>query len=343
MPVYRVRLELRSGLGTPLAADTLWGHIAWGIRYRAGEQALNAWLDRYDAGDPPLVISDPLPEGFWPRPALPPVPRPVRPSSVAELDRRKRLDKIAWISHAEWQRVCRSVSPAGIHQAVRNTLEDALPPEPVGAAVAHAGINRLTGGTSQPEAGTLFTVPQSYYPTLNDRPRFDVWTVSPEPAETVRAWFEDGLLAGYGRDAATGLGHLVVLDVSAAEWPVPPHSNACVLLGPVVPKPNDPHRGFFKLGVKCGRLGGDFAVGPLPDGSTNRQKRPVRCLLAGTVLLTPSEPPLILGRLLSGVHDWPAIRHNGMAPVLPCRLDDDTLDQALPPESPSAASQESAP
>jgi hypothetical protein len=110
--------------------------------------------------------------------------------------------------------------------------------------------------------------------------------------------------------------------------PLPPVAapNAVMLLGPAIPRASDPCRGFFKLGIRSGRVGGDFAIGALPDGSTQRQKRPVRCLLAGTVLRVDAKVPDYVGRAVSGVHpSFEAIRHYGMAPVLPLRLDQDVL------------------
>jgi CRISPR-associated protein Csm4 len=326
MHTYRIALELRSGLGTPLAADTLWGHLAWGIRYREGPRALESWLDRYDRGDPPLVLSEPLPAGHFPRPALPPTPRPSEPPTPAQADDRKRLDKRAWINWAAWQAISREVSPASIAAAVAQTPAPLLPVE---MAVTRAGINRLTGGTAQPEGGALFTVAQHYF-DFSRPPRFDVWCLSPEAPAVVQQWFADGLSGGYGRDASAGLGKLSVEAVEAARLPRPEDANACVLLAPAVPRPGDPYRGFFNCGVRCGRLGGEFAIGGLPDAAIGRHKRPVRCLLAGTVLLAEAGVPECLGRVLRGVHpEIEAIRHYGMAPVLACRLSADLLNHPL--------------
>jgi hypothetical protein len=234
-------------VGTPLAAETLWGHVAWGICYRLGRQALESWLDRYDRGDPPLVLS----------------------------------------------------------------------------------VNRLTGGTAQLEGGTLFTANQRYY-DFRDPPSFDVWCLSPEPCAMVERWLVDGLAGGYGRDASAGLGNMVVTAVEAADLPAPQGANAVVLLGSAVPKPGDPSRGFFRCGVHSGRLGGDFAIGELPGGATQRQKRPVNCLLAGTVFVAQGELPQCVGRVLRGVHPQiDGVRHFGMTPVLPCRLADEVMERVL--------------
>ncbi len=323
MITYRIDLELRSGLGTPLAADTLWGHLCWGLRHHHGQQALHEWLERHDTTEPPLVLSDPFPAGYWPRPVLPPAPRPIQPPSKDHADQRKRTDKIGWLSDAALRQCLNVVCPDAVHQAAQAS---STPPVASESAVTHAGVNRLTGGTAQEGGGVLFTTSQSYFA---GPARFSVWARSPEPADTVRQWFEQGLVGGYGRDASSGLGQIVVSTVVTAELPTAKQPNAVMLLGPTVPKPGDPHRGFFQLGTRSGRVGGDFAIGPLPDGSTQRQKRPVHCLLAGSVLLTDN-PPAFVGRVLRNVHQWSELRHYGLSLTLPIRLEPTVLaDQLL--------------
>lgn len=336
MHLYRITLELRSGLGTPLAADTLWGHIAWGIRYREGEAALTQWLARYEQNvSPPLVLSDPLPAGFWPRPTLPPA-RLDQPPDVATAVKLKSAAKGEWINHDQWTRLieanAQGLGPETLQTAVARQLEaEAEPPSAVNASVVRIGVNRFSGGTLQPGGGALFTSEQTYH---DDRapasgrprrlPRFDVWALSPEPETTVTWWFEDAIAGGYGRDASAGLGELEVVGVEPGSLPAPPDANAAVLLGPAVPRPVDPARGFFSFDVRSGRLGGDFAIAP----GMQRQKRPLRCLQRGTVLLTES-PPSWIGRLVGGVHEDRRIRHYGLAPLLPCRLSPEILEHPL--------------
>lgn len=325
MATYRVTLELRSPLGTPLAADTLWGHIAWGIRYRQGEPALLEWLARYDHEEPPLIISDPLPAGFFPRPQLPP-PSPGRDLSPSEAANRKRLAKWAWIDAKTWESVAANLSPESLQDALAKTSQ---PASLVEMAVTRAGINRLSQSTMQPGGATLFTEHQ-LYPNVSPAPRFDVWTISPEDQATVERWFQDGLVGGYGRDASAGLGWLEIISITQSKLPQVPDANAGILLAPTVPRHTDPVRGFMRLAVRCGRVGGDFAIfGPShldPEQPWHRQKRPVFCLVPGSVLLFGPRVAPWVGRTVTHVHpQLPTIRHYGMSPVLPCRLAEHVL------------------
>lgn len=321
-PLYRVTLRVRSGLGTPLAADTLWGHIAWGIRWWEGEPALTQWLERHETSDPPLVVSDPLPAGYWPRPAVPPPPRPDHAPTLEAAARFKSLAKIAWIADGDWAQIAQSLGPQSLADILVPGGRPSVPAS-VTEGQVHAGVNRLTGGTTGEEGGTLFSADRTFY---RDPPTFHVYAQSPDPAETVLRWFRQGLDGGYGRDAATGAGQIEVVGAEPWELPRVQGADAAVALAAFCPEPTDPTRGFFKPGVRCGRLGGDFATGPTPDGQTLRQKRPVSVFLTGTLLHCPADrwpqgPPATVGRVVSGVHPYAPIRQYAAALLLPCRLD----------------------
>jgi len=323
MRVMVAEFELIGGIATPLAADTLWGHLCWGLRYAAGEAALIEWLRSYDEGQPPLVISDPLPSGFWPVPAIPPAPLPSNAPSLDEFDRRKKLSKTAWISHEQWNRLAGAVSHDSLARAVAADGEPQVP-EFVAIGVTHAGINRLTGGTAQEGGGLLYTNEQRYSKAAT---RWDVWLRTTMSDQQLHDCMNAGLSGGYGRDGSSGLGDLRLIALHERALPQPAGANAGVLLSPATPSPSDPSRGFTPLGVRCGRLGGLFAGQPTPSGSTVRQKRPVLVIERGSVLIA-TPPPAVAGRVLSGVHEDPAIRHYSTALMLPCVLSESLLTQA---------------
>ncbi|MCA9012837.1 MAG: hypothetical protein KDB01_23965 [Planctomycetaceae bacterium] len=321
MNSFTVRLRLRSGLGTPLKAQTLWGHLCWGIRYCQGNEALEDWLSRYDQGTPPLILSDPFPAGFRPRPCLPGVVSSDVPTRE-DADRRKSVNRIRWLSTSSFDSLRKDMSPEHLMTILSNKVTQ-QPAAMVESSMTHAGINRLTGGTEQPDGGALFTSSATFCYTASPREQaggFDVLVRSPESTETIHQWFRDGLQAGYGRDAATGMGQIEVTEVHADQLPPIPEANAVMLLSSAVPRRGDPHRGYFSIGVHSGRVGGDFAVGLLPDGSSNRQKYPVRTLVTGTVLMTENAALPWVGQVLSGIHSWDGLRHYGLGLTIPVRI-----------------------
>ena len=316
---YRITLEVRSRLATPLAADTLWGHLAWGMRWSRGEAALEQWLASYGSGEPPLALSDPMPSGFFPRPVLPPQALPERRPSDADHDARKKIDKAAWIAHEDWAACRASLSTATLFAALsRGQAAKRVPLAVAEGTVTHAGVNRFTGGTAQEGGGLLFASDEVFHAVRTAR--YDVWAQTTMDAGSLQELFDVGLSGGYGRDGATGAGDVRVVAVERADLPAVDAPNAGVVLGPALPRPVDPAAGFFHVGVRAGRLGGDFAAGATPSGSTERQKRGVCCLLRGSVLLAAPPPPLV-GGLVERVHEDPAIRHYAIGLLLPCRLD----------------------
>ena len=330
-----VTLRLCSGLGTPLRAETLWGHICWGIRYRSGSEFLKEWLSQYDADAPPLVLSDPVPHGFLPRPRLP-SPRASSTRPLAnEAARRKDINRRTLISAQRMMALQTNLTSDGLLSAI--TEDSSVPAASTEVSITQAGINRLTGGTEQPEGGALYTSPVRFYrsPGQNDQPLFDVYVRSTQSQDIVENWFRDGLSGGYGRDAATGRGDLQFHSISPWNFKAHPQANAVMLLGPAVPRQSDPTRGYFVSGGYSGRVGGDFAVEDTPDGSGIRQKYPVHYLQAGSVLICKTAPdgsrsvPTTIGRILRDVHPWSEIRHYGISLSLPLTLDERLLNSAF--------------
>lgn len=330
MALYSVDLMLRSALGTPLRAETLWGHICWGIRYRSGNNALEKWLSRYDDGDPPLVLSDPCPSGFLPRPHVPLPPATSRAPDLEEAAMRKRLNRQRLLSQSIFERLQQNLSSQALADALYNRSATA-PPAASQMSITQAGINRLTAGTEQPDGGTLYTTNATFYEPIpgSNHATFSVLVRSNESPETIGAWFDDGLSGGYGRDATTGKGALSVKSLRPVSAPEVTGANAVVLLGPAVPKPGDPYRGYFQTGIYSGRVGGDFAIGPMPDGSEQRQKYPVHHLSTGTVLICSENVPAFVGRIVARVHPFERIRHYGIGLTAPVKLDAALIEGAF--------------
>lgn len=319
MNTYRLTLTLKGPLGTPLSADTLWGHVCWGIVYREGQEALARFLEASATDAPPLVLSDPLPAGFLPRPVLPPVAPDEEDAIVGRLlagtdaieqsDRLAAARRVRYLPLDRFRDLASKLSAACLLEAL---LRQALARAPAltTTVVAHNTINRLTNHTLS--EGGLFFQSESFAGGSTD---YDLWIASPWPAERVREIFTWALEGGYGRDASTGKGNLAVGDIRPDALPAARDANALMTLGPCAPAETDPSRGFWTTETRFGKLGGPWAL-QTEDGGVF--KHPVIFLAAGAVLAGP--PRTFLGRIVSGVHPArPEVVQCGLTLAVPVR------------------------
>ncbi len=84
MKSYKISIRLVSSVITPFHSDTLWGHICWALRYCYSEMKLIDFLNSYNNGTPPLIISNAFPKGYLPYPVL----LPIKKLKVSELTRK---------------------------------------------------------------------------------------------------------------------------------------------------------------------------------------------------------------------------------------------------------------
>lgn len=349
MNAYKLQIRIESALGTPLAADTLFGHVCWTLRYTRGESALTGFLDAYDGPEPPLVLSDPFPEGMLPMPILPAPGReahemllaavrakrrselterlhglPVNPDSPDPyLSQTECFDVAKWLRKLNWLpadilTAGAPFSPAG---AFLHLLDEGMRPvrEPVLQAVPHNSIDRLRGGTV--EGGLFFT--EEYFIDSAEPPVYDLYLWSGRfGLDEIEALFRTLFDYGYGKYKSRGKGRLSLTGIEPFIWPEAPDPNAVMLLGPCLPRPDDPTDGYWTLFTRFGKLGGHWATGPGPGAEeTMPFKYPVSMLRSGSVFKTPSPRPYY-GRLARDVHpEYKQVRHYGIAPALPLNCD----------------------
>lgn len=331
MNTYRVRLTLRSPLGTPLVADTLFGHLCWGVAYHEGAEAVTAFLGKMQGAEPPLIISDPLPAEHWPTPVLPPPPREQADSLKADIQKRlgdplashdllRGLTRRPWLPHTIWPEVAAGLSSAGIAGTLfRRDVPGytGLKPEPV----AHNTINRLSGQTLE-EGGFFF---DSLEFAAGPAP-YDVWVRTAFDAERLRRVFERGLAGGYGRDSSTGKGHLTVDAVEPLALPTVADANAVMTLGVCAPAAGDPIDGYWNIDVRHGKLGGPYALHAGGDDQTPVFKKPVVLLARGAVFRSERPRPF-MGRIVRDVHPTRSeVITCGLTLTLPVRL----VKEAMP-------------
>lgn len=299
MKLYIATLRIRSALGTPLTADTLWGHVAWGIRRRSGSRALEHWIEQHESDAPPLVLSDPYPQGYLPRPHLPATGFASQ-ASKSDAANAKRLSKLKWLPNNGFQSICQRVSPFTVQQWIMTA--ESSPEYPRDwmseSTRIRIGVHRFTGGTEMEDGGAVF---ESREWATERGALADVWVASPSTAEQVQQWLTWGTEGGYGRDSTAGLGHIVCTQVTEARLPAIENPNAVMILGTWVPQPSEPCVGFVQMATKQGRVGGDYSM-----GSGEKRKYPIRYIGSGSIVLTQS-PQIVGGRLLRNIH--PDLKH----------------------------------
>ncbi|ADD26998.1 type III-A CRISPR-associated RAMP protein Csm4 [Meiothermus ruber] len=258
MRVRAFHLKL-SSITAPPRAPTLWGHLAWWVRYTQGEEKLKEWLEAFQH-DPPFLFSSAFPTGYLPRPYLPQL-------QVEDTQARKALKKIRYLSLKTFARVIQEGE-----QALRDApeLKEGKAPKVTLASQTRVGINRTTGTAQE---GILFT-DRVYW--LNDKAQQQTWTVYAQVRQQAdyleQALREVGTF-GYGGKASVGLGRFEVVDTQELELPEAENPTHYVILSPTLPQ----GEGFYALETYWGRLGGHFALAETPF------KRPYLRAVEGSV------------------------------------------------------------
>ncbi len=314
MLTLTARITPQSAFGTHPKGDTLFGQLCWALRNRLGEAKLTQLLDGYTADQPFAVISDALPAGHLPRPALPGhtfVP-------LADSDR-KAAKKRVWLPVeylaepvAAWLQHCIPASdlPGGTAQAH---------PHP------HNAIDRRTNTTG--DGFAPYSLTRHWY---GKGAELDIHIVLDEtrlPITDLEQALHDIGELGFGRDAGIGLGRFAVNTLETSALPSQDNADAWLTLAPCAPQGLSWHaeKCFYTVFTRFGRHG-DIGV-----HLGNPFKTPV--LLANTgAVLSPrqkieQEPTLkaaFTGQGLGGngslSNAIPGTVHQGYAPVLGIKL-----------------------
>lgn len=310
MSIYTARITPLTAFGTPPKGDSLFGQLCWALRNRHGEARLTELLDGYTTGRPFAVVSDALPAGHLPRPALP--GHCFHPLADAD---RKAIKKRVWlpIEHfskpvADWLAHCRADGDLPGYVATPH-------PHP------HNTIDRRTGTTG--EGFAPYTLTRLWY---GPGCALDIHIVLDETrlavAELEQALRDIGAL-GFGRDASIGLGRFQVEALVPAELPMQADADAWLTLAPCAPQGLDwdAKRCAYTVFNRFGRHG-DIGV-----HHGNPFKTPV--LLANTgAVLAPRQGTVVgmsfTGRGLGGDGSLskaiPQTVHQGYAPVVGIKL-----------------------
>lgn len=300
MGLTRITIEPQSYFHTPLKGDTLFGQLCWTIRHQLGEVALNDLLQGYTHGEPFAVLSDALPAGFLPRPAVP----AAMLGFTTESPRSRKLAKtLQWLP---WQK-CEQ--PLGDwHLSLQ-----ALTEKPVRSQVrTHNSLNRLTFTTGKGAGFAPYDRTETWY-----RPGFQlqIWLWSDDRLESEMIVKLLSILGqtGFGKEASSGAGKFQVTGAELIERQVDGFRHF-LSLGPCAPQGLKwyTQESYYTTFVRFGRHG-DTAV-----HSGKPFKNPVLMADTGALLcpMIPQAKPVI-GQGLGGVSvALPETVHQGYAIAL---------------------------
>ncbi|HOV84913.1 MAG TPA: hypothetical protein PLM79_01015 [Syntrophobacteraceae bacterium] len=295
MPVYRIELTLKGSLGTDLLSGTVWGHLAWALRYLEGEAALMDWLQ--DQVSRPWLLSSRMPVGMLPRPILKPVLRKTVRPSLKEMELEKRAKGLAYIPETVFQLLRNEMSDEALSDVLKRgmgkwRIKESLPRKGINS---HNTIDRLSGTT--PDVGGLF-FEAVFYP--GEDTKLQIFLHTPDPClDRIEALFAFVGENGFGSNSSTGNGNFTC-EVKEESTLFSAKGNRAMSLshGVITESMKDAR---YKQHVHFGKLGGDYA-----KGSYSPFKYPILMARPGATFQPEGNGPF--GKLLDAVHHDPELK-----------------------------------
>lgn len=273
---------------------------------------LRDFLQAFAGPQPPLVLSNGFPKGCLPRPLFPAVAGPQEERDAKD---RKKLKRVTLLDE-QWLLSARGgLSEDKIQRALLEN-ENVGKEDPWREELGyHNTIDRRSNAVRA--EGGFFQNLDRHFPRGEQLQVHVKTDFFPEP--TLRELFDVVAKGGFGRDKSAGLGSFSFA-LSTFTFPPLPRANGFIALSNFVPTPHDPTDGWYDLMTKFGKLGGDFAVGPVRVGSGHDPfKKPLIMLRSGSIF---RDAPVRewYGRLIPNVHANPDIRHYGLCYPLEVQL-----------------------
>lgn len=298
MEDYRIRIRLKSPLGTPWQSDTIFGHLCWQVAYGVIDLDIKEFLDPFRRGQPPFVLSDGFPTGTLPRPQFGMVPGKAETGEqYAALKQRK---KAAYFTVEDFIRVCHGKPPQG--KPVDDPWHSVMTP--------HASLDRLTNTTGKRSGGDFYETESLY---LEGYDGLDIYLRCESGwGAKVLDLFKAVAATGFGRDKSTGLGAFTVKDFEKYDgFTGFAGADGFVSLSSMVPAEADPADARYRLRAKYGKLGESSGQNPF--------KCPLLQMEPGAVFRADGKPKPYYGRLIEGIApDKPEVVQNCYSVVVPC-------------------------
>jgi len=306
MTYYRIDVHPLGPMATDLVSGTLWGQIAWAVRYLEGEKALADWL--VEQQERHWLVSSQMPAGMIPKPLLEACFNPPSDAQLEQMQASKAVNKKAFISEPLFLKLRHRLSDENLVQALvegcgaGDEPAAALDSIFIDVKEAHNRINRITGRT--PSTGGLF-----FHDATFGAPnaRMQVFIQTPEPCDQrLQGLLEHIGNNGFGANASTGSGTIsFAIQRETSLFEVGGTRAMSLFHGIITPNMARPR---YKLHTHFGKLGGHFAV-----GGYRPFKYPILMVQPGATFRPEGSGPF--GRLLDGVPHDPelsCIRHHAL-------------------------------
>jgi len=244
------------------------------MRYLHGKDKLKSFLESYDEGTPPLLVSNGFPGDFLPLPLTAPLTigkELPRAEQIKQFRKHKEAKKGRYVTVKEFNRALN-----GEHDG-----EHVIPASETGEKsriTLKNQINRLTSTTDKEHP--LYNFEEYYWPEITIYLK-----VSDDFIDTARQLFQYVAKTGYGKRKSIGYGELESMTFEPFKgFEQPEKANGFVSLSNFVPAADDPREGYWRLMVKYGKLGEEWA------SEDNVFKKPLLMLEAGSTFFdTPCQ------------------------------------------------------
>lgn len=344
MKLYEITVKPRSGFGTPLKGDTIFGHFCWQVAHDA--TILNGGLEKWVAcyAEKPFVVFS----SAWPKfydsetgKAQYILKRPDLPDSVlfrssgmdrqTQIKERKENKRKKWIGIGEdlcivlgdvnyftGKDLLEKAKNQATHETRRQMRRRDKSDFCTSFGQPHNTINRRTMTTGEGKFAPFSETTNFYYPETE----LVIFVLVDEAAtsmERIQRAMERIGKWGYGKNASTGLGRFDLAECDELDLPVADSPNACYTLAPVVPQRGLFSESYFTPFIRFGKHGERLA------NSQNPFKNPVIMADEGAVFvprdLTVFEKPYI-GLGISGLSkSMPQTVGQGYSFYLPFKLE----------------------
>ena len=290
MKLYKVTLQLRSPLVTPLKGDTIWGHVVWGIANHEGNDAVQSFLDECKTEEPVFIVSSAFPFGMLCRP-MPPVQKRERNMTPDKYAQIKKNKKSIYINSSLYINSNTIVNGGGETKVFEEV------------DVTHNTIDRFLNTVSE---GGLYAVSEQWA----KQDLFDIYVVSSYESSRIKQLCEWAFENGFGADASIGKGNISIIGNPEIITPKNDTQTYMALAPFVLPQGTSITDLRADIFVRTGKIGGAFSSYMQP------WKKTVILYNEGAVFKSEKKLQFI-GKLLENIHSDSRICQSGFAPVIP--------------------------